>query len=78
MSAQLRRDFATAAADAAHCLIMCAPRPIPVHCTSAQTARDGCSRETAGGRLPYCPTLITRRGKRQTTNANPCKFAEID
>ena len=44
------------------CLLMYIPRPVPIHCTGAQTAGDGCSREPAGGHLPSCLTLITRRG----------------
>jgi len=59
------------------CLCACSA-PVPVHCTGVWTAEDVCSRETVGGRLPSCPTVITRRGKRQTTNVSACKFAEID
>jgi len=57
-------------------LLMCVPRPVPIHYTAARTAGDGCYRETAGGRLPSCLTLITCRGNKQTTNVSACKFAE--
>ena len=66
-----------AAADATRvCLLMCVPRPVPIHCTRARTAGDGCSWETADGRLPSCLTLITRRGNKQTMNVLACKFSE--
>jgi len=61
------------------CACLCVtfvPRPVSVQCTVAWTAGDGCSRETAGGRLPSCPTLITRCGNQQTMNVSVCKFAE--
>ena len=47
---------ATAANATRVCLLMCIPCPVPVLCTGAWAAGDSCSRETAGGRLPSCPT----------------------
>ena len=73
---QLRRDFVSNGCSHQRytCACLCVlPAPSP---STEPVDGDGCSRETAGGRLLSCLALITRHGNRQTTNVSACKFAE--
>ena len=71
MSVQLRRDFATADADAAHCLIMCAPAPspsiAPVH-GLLETAARGKQRVMVVCHRPIVPrsSHAVAKGKQRT------------
>ena len=76
MSVQLKRDFATADADAAHCLIMCAPAPspsiAPVH-ELLETAARGKQRVVVCRIVPRSSHAAAKGKQRTQTHVNSQK-----